>query len=118
MPATLFILGGGGVGTWAAWTFLQNPWVTAVVAVLLFSGWGGLMSYFITRMPKLGEISPTTWFLIRAVPATLVALGVGGPLVWASWVTLMNAPLTAILAIVAFAIWGGVMYYFISHMPE
>ena len=118
VPATLFILGGGGVGTWAAWTFLQNPWVTAVVAVLLFSGWGGLMSYFITRMPKLGEISPATWFLIRAVPATLVALGTGGPIVWASWVTLMQAPITVTLAIAAFAIWGVVMYYFISHMPE
>ncbi len=118
VPATLFILGGGGVGIWAAWTFVQIPLVTAVIAVLFFGGWGALMSYFIRRMPHLGEISPTTWFLIRAIPTTLVALGAGGPVVWASWVIMMNAPLTATLAIVAFAIWGAVMYYFISHMPE
>ena len=118
VPSTLLILGGGGVGIWAASTFVQNPLVTAVVAVLFFGGWGALMSYFIGRMPRLGEISPSTWFLIRAIPTTVVALGAGGAVVWASWLMLMNARITSILSIVVFAIWGVVMYYFISHMPE
>jgi hypothetical protein len=88
------------------------------VAVLFFGGWGAVMSYFIGQMPRMGEISPTNWFLIRAIPATVVALGAGGPLVWASWVMLMNPPITAGLAFAIFATWGVVMYYFISHMPE
>lgn len=118
VPSTLLILGGGGVGILAASTFVQNPLVTAVVAVLFFGGWGALMSYFIGRMPRLGEISPSTWFLIRAIPTTVVALGAGGAVVWASWLMLMNVRITSILSIVVFAIWGVVMYYFISHMPE
>lgn len=118
VPSTLLVLGAGAVGIWAALTFVQNPLVPAIVAVLFFGGWGALMSYFIGRMPRLGEISPSTWFLIRAIPTTVVALGAGGAVVWTSWLMLMNARVTAILAIVVFAIWGVVMYYFISHMPE
>lgn len=118
VPSTLLILGAGAAGIWAAHTFVQNPWVTATVAVLFFGGWGGVMSYFISQMPRMGEISPTNWFLIRAIPTTVVALGAGVPLVWASWVMLASAPITAILAIAIFAVWGVVMYYFISHMPE
>jgi hypothetical protein len=118
VPSTLLVLGAGIVGIWVALTFVQNPLVPAIVAVLFFGGWGALMSYFIGRMPRLGEISPSTWFLIRAIPTTIVALGAGGAVVWASWVMLMNARITSILSIVILAIWGVVMYYFISHMPE
>ena len=99
-------------------TYLGNPLVTSIISVLVFGIWGGLMAYFTQQMPTLGEISVTNWFLIRAIPTTLVALGVGGPIIWTSWVYLMNAPLTAILAIAAFAIWGALMFYFISHLPE
>ncbi len=118
VPATLIIFGAGAVGLWVAQTFVEIPLVTAVIATIFLAGWGALMSYFISRMPHLGEISPATWFFIRAVPTTLVALGIGGAWVWAVWVTFSNAPVTAILAIAAFAVWGAVMYYFISHMPE
>lgn len=118
VPSTLLTLGVGAAGIWAASTFVQNPLVTAIVAVLFFGGWGALMSYFIGRMPHLGEISPATWFFIRAVPTTIVALGAGGAVIWASWLMLASAAITSVLSIIVFAIWGGVMYYFISHMPE
>jgi hypothetical protein len=118
VPATLLIFGAGVVGLWAAQTFVQIPLVTATLASIFLAGWGALISYFITRMPNLDEISPAIWFFIRAVPTTLVTLGIGAVWVWAVWVTFSSAPITAILAIVAFAVWGAVMYYFISHMPE
>jgi membrane associated rhomboid family serine protease len=69
-------------------------------------------------MPSLGEISVTNWFLIRAIPTTVIALAIGGTVVWSSWVYLQNAPVTAILVIATAAIWGVLMYYFISHLPE
>jgi hypothetical protein len=118
VPATILILGAGAVGIWAAWTFVPYPSVTAVVAVLFFGGWGSVISYFISRMPKLGEISPAIWFFIRAVPATVVALGAGGAITWAVWLSATNPTIAIIVAVAILAVWGVVMYYFISHMPE
>lgn len=118
VPTTLVLLGGGGAAIWAVWTFLGNPLITTIASVVIFGTWGGLMYYFISQMPRLGEISVTNWFLIRAIPTTLTALGVGGPVVWSSWVYLENTAVTAILLIAAFAVWGALMFYFISHLPE
>jgi hypothetical protein len=118
IPATLLLLGGGGAAIWAAWTFLENVLVVTILTVLFFGSWGGLMYYFIRQMPALGEISVTNWFLIRAVPTTVVALAIGGAIVWSSWVYLQNAPVTAILALATFAVWGVLMYFFISRLPE
>lgn len=118
VPATLVIFGSGGAVIWAVLTFMESPLLAAIVSVLDFGGWGILMSYFIRQMPRMGEISPTNWFLIRAIPTTVVALGVGIPIVWVTWIILANAVVTAIVALAAFALWGAVMYYFISHMPE
>lgn len=118
VPTTLGILGLGGAGIWASWAFLGIPWVTTLLFIVVFGLWGWLMSYFTSQMPSLGEISATNWFLIRAIPATLVAIAIGGSIVWSSWVYLQNAPVAAILALAAFAVWGAVMYYFISHLPE
>lgn len=118
VPATLVILGLGGAAIWAAWAFLGDVLITSIVSVIIFGAWGGVMAYLIGQMPTLGEISVTNWFLIRAIPTTVTALGVGGPIVWSSWVYLENAPVTSILIIATFAIWGALMYYFISHLPE
>jgi hypothetical protein len=118
VPATLVILGAGIPLIWAAWSYLQSPLVVAILSVVVFGGWGALMAFFINQMPKLGEISVTNWFLIRAIPTTLVALGAGGPVVWAVWELSSNAPATAILMMAFFAVWGVLMYYFISHLPN
>lgn len=118
VPATLVLLGGGAAVIWASWAFLGDVLITSIASIIVFGVWAGLMYYFIKQMPKLGEISATNWFLIHSVPTTLSALGIGAPLVWSSWVYLENAPVTAILIIAAFAIWGALMYYFISHLPE
>lgn len=117
-PTTLLVLGGGGAAIWAAATFLGITWVTATVSIVIFSLWGGLMYHFIGQMPNLGEISVTNWFLIRAIPTTLVALGAGGPAVWLTWVYSENAPATSILTIAVAAVWGVLMYFYISHLPE
>jgi hypothetical protein len=98
--------------------FLQNVLIVTVLTVLFFGGWGTLMAYFIGQMPSLGEISVTNWFLIRAIPTTVVALAIGGTIVWSSWVYLENAPVTAILVVAAAAVWGVLMFFFISHLPE
>lgn len=118
VPATLVILGAGIPLIWAVWSYLQSPLVVAILSVVVFGGWGALMAFFINQMPKLGEISVTNWFLIRAIPTTLVALGAGGPAVWAVWELSSNAPATAILMMAVFAVWGVLMYYFISHLPN
>jgi hypothetical protein len=118
VPTTLLVLGGGGAAIWAAATFLGITWVTATVSIVIFSLWGGLMYHFIGQMPNLGEISVTNWFLIRAIPTTLVALGAGGPAVWLTWVYSENAPATSILTIAVAAVWGVLMYFYISHLPE
>jgi hypothetical protein len=118
VPATLVLLGGGGAAIWATWVFSGNPLATSIVSVVVFGVWGGLMAYFIGQMPTLGEISTTNWFLIRAIPTTLVALELGGAILWSSWVYLVSPPVTALLAVAIFALWGVLMYYFISHLPE
>jgi hypothetical protein len=118
VPTTLILLGGGVALIWASWTFVGRTWLTASISIVMFGLWGGAMYYFIKDMPSLGEISVTNWFLIRAIPTTLVALGAGGPAVWASWVYGQNAPVTSILTIAVAAIWGVMMYFFISHLPE
>jgi hypothetical protein len=118
VPATLLVLGGGGATAWTVWTFLQDVLITAILTILVFSAWGGLMYFFISQMPKLGEISALNWFLIRAVPTTLVALGTGGAAVWAVWSLLANTPIISVIILAAFAVWGALMYYFISHLPE
>ena len=118
VPTTLLLLGGGGAIIWVSWAFLELTWVTALLAIVIFGLWGGLMYYFISQMPALGEISTTNWFLIRAIPTTLVALGAGGAAVWTAWVYSPNGAVAAILTIVVAAIWGVLMYFFISHLPE
>jgi hypothetical protein len=118
VPTTLIILGGGIPLIWASWSFLGILWLTALLTIIVFGLWGGLVYYFVSQMPSLGEISATNWFLIRAVPTTIAALPIGGAIIWSSWVYLNNAPVTAIITLTAFAIWGVLMYYFISHLPE
>ena len=118
VPTTLLLVGGGLAVAWASWAFMGSALVTTILTVLFFGLWGGLMVYFIRQMPSLGEISVTNWFLIRAIPTTVVALAIGGTIVWSSWVYLANAAVTAILIIAVAAIWGVLMYYFISHLPE
>lgn len=118
VPTTLLLVGGGLAVAWASWTFLGSALVTTILTVLFFGLWGGSMVYFIRQMPSLGEISVTNWFLIRAIPTTVVALAIGGTVIWSSWVYLHNAPVTAILVIAFAAVWGVLMYYFISHLPE
>lgn len=76
------------------------------------------MRRFIGQMPTLGEISVTNWFLIRTIPTTLVAIAVGGSVVWISWVYGQSPLVTVILALITFGVWGAFMYYFISHLPE
>jgi hypothetical protein len=118
VPAALVLLGGGSAGTWALWSWLGSALLTAFVSILFFGGWGWLIYSFVKQTPAMGEISVTNWFLIRAVPTTLVALGAGGPAIWASWTDLENAVVTFILIIVTFAVWGVLMYLFISNLPE
>ncbi len=118
VPTTLIVLGGGGAAIWAAWNFTQSPLITSLVSIIVFGLWGAAMYTFIGLMPKMGEISPTNWFLIRAIPMSLVALGVGGPIIWLTWVFSASAALTGLFAFLVFAVWGVFMYFFISYMPE
>lgn len=118
VPATLLLVGGGLAADWAAWQFLQSPLAVTAATLLFFGGWAAVMIHFIGQMPDMGEISVTNWFLIRAIPTTLTAIAIGGTAVWSVWVYLQSAPVAAILALAAFAIWGTLMYYFISHLPE
>jgi hypothetical protein len=118
VPSALLLLGGGIAGAWALWSLVGSALLTALVLIVTFGGWGGLVYYLVGQTPKLGEISVTNWFLVRAIPTTLVALGAGGPAVWASWDALQNAAVTAILVIVVFAVWGVLMFFFISNLPE
>ena len=118
VPATLLLVGGGLILAWFSWTYFGIALVTTILTVIFFGVWAGLMYHFIKQMPSLGEISVTNWFLIRAIPTTVVALAIGGTVVWSSWVYLKNAPVTAILIIAIAAVWGVLMYYFISHLPE
>lgn len=118
IPAALVLLGGGSAAAWGSWSYLGNTLVTSLIIIIFFGGWGGIIAYLLGQMPRLGEISVTNWFLIRSIPTTLVALAVGGAVVWSSWVYLKNAPITTILILAAFGIWGAFMFYFISHLPD
>jgi hypothetical protein len=118
VPATLLLVGGGAALAWLAWSLAGSPLLAAGVLVLFLGGWGGLMAYFVRQMPGLGQISTTTWLLMRAIPATVVALGAGGPAVWASWLALQNALVTFVLAMAVFVAWGILMFFFISNLPE
>jgi hypothetical protein len=66
---------------------------------------------------KVSEGSLTFWFLVRVVPATLLLLIAGGPLMWASWAFVGAAWLTTLLTVIFFGVWGGAMVYFVSQMP-
>jgi hypothetical protein len=89
------------------------PWLVALVTTLVFGAWGGVMSYFTSQMPDIGEISATNWFLSRAIPTTITAIAIGGTIAWASWVHLQNAPVTAIIGLATALMWGAVMYFYI-----
>ncbi len=118
IPTTLLLLGGGLAAIWAAWSLAGLLWLAALLTGLVFGLWGGLMYYFADQLPNLGEISALNWFLIRAIPTTVASLAIGGAIVGSLWVYLENAPVTAIAALAAFAIWGTLMFFFISSLPE
>ncbi len=118
VPSALVLLGGGGLGAWALWSSVGSAWLTSLVLIVSFGVWGGLIYYWLKQTPGMGEISTTNWFLIRAVPTTLVALGTGTPAAWASWALLENAPVTFIVLIAVFAVWGILMFLFINNLPE
>jgi len=118
VPTTLLLLGGGGAGIWAAATFFGEPWLAVLLTTLVFAAWGGLMYTFAERLPNIGEISVTNWFLIRAIPVTLSSLTIGGSISWALWFYFQNAAATVIILLAFFAVWGILMYFFISHLPE
>ncbi|MBN1994056.1 MAG: hypothetical protein JW953_15270 [Anaerolineae bacterium] len=118
VPAALLLLGGGIAGAWALWSLLDSQLWAAILLIVTFGAWGGLIYYFVGQMPGLGEISAMNWFLVRAVPTTLVAVGAGGPAAWASWAVFANAVVTFLLLIGIFAVWGVLMFFFISNLPE
>ena len=118
VPTTLVVLGGGLALIWLSWSLAGLVWLTALLTVIVFGLWGGLMYYFAAQLPGLGQISATNWFLIRAIPTTIASMAVGGAIIWMSWFYLQNVPVTVIIALAAFAVWGVLMYFFISHLPE
>lgn len=118
VPTTLLVLGLGGAAIWAAWNFVDVTWVTALAIIIVFGLWGWLMGHFTTQMPDIGEISPTNWFLSRAIPTTFTAIAIGGSVTYTSWVYLQNAPVTAILGLAAVLMWAAIMYYYIIRLPE
>lgn len=118
IPTTLLVLGLGGALIWAAWQFVGLPALTGGLIIVVFGVWGGIMGHFTGQMPDIGEISPTNWFLSRAIPTTLTALAIGGAAVWLSWVYLENAPITAIIGLAAVAIWAAIMFFYIIRLPE
>ena len=118
IPTTLLVLGIGLALIWASWSFLGNVGVTALLIIIVFGLWGSVMYYFTSKMPDIGEISSTNWFLNRAIPTTITALAVGGAVIWASWYYLQNAPVTAILGLAGVLMWAVVMYYYIVQLPE
>ena len=46
------------------------------------------------------------------------AFAIGGAVSWATWFYSQNAAATTILIVAAMAVWGVLMYFFISHLPE
>jgi len=117
VPSALVLLGGGLVGAWLLWPVLDGV-VAAIVLVLTFGIWGGLIYTWVKQTPGMGEISSTNWFLIRGIPTTLVALGTGAPAAWASWALLANAIVTFVILIITFIVWGVLMFMFINNLPE
>jgi len=117
VPSALVLLGGGLIGAWLLWPVLDGV-LAAIALILTFGVWGGFIFYWLKQTPDMGEISSTNWFLIRAVPTTLVALGTGVPAAWASWVGLENAIVTFVILIITFAVWGVLMFLFINNLPE
>ena len=118
VPATLLLLIVGIPIIWVSWAFVGAAWLTTLLTVIFFGAWGGAMYYFVSQMPGLGEISPTVWFLIRAIPTTVVALTTGGAIIWAAWVYTENLGIPAIVALGVIAVWGALMAYFILNLPE
>lgn len=116
-PSALVLLGGGLIGAWLLWPILDGV-LAAIVLIFTFGIWGSLIYYWLKQTPDMGEISSTNWFLIRAVPTTLVALGTGVPAAWASWALLVNAIVTFVILIITFAVWGVLMFLFINNLPE
>lgn len=115
VPTTIFLV---GAGIALFWVFFGTPWLATLFTVLFFGTWGGAMYYFIQQMPGLGEISPTNWFLIRVIPTTLIAIAAGGTVIWSSWVYLQAPLIPFFIALAVFLVWGVLMYFFISDMPE
>ncbi len=118
VPTTLILLGVGLVLIWLSWSYVGAVWLTALLTIIVFGVWGNLMYYFAQQLPGLGQISPTNWFLIRAIPTTISALAVGGAISWATWFYSQNAAATTILIVAAMAVWGVLMFFFISQLPE
>lgn len=118
VPTTLILLGGGIAAIWASWTFLGILWLTALLTIIVFGLWGGLLYYFADQLPNIGEISGTNWFLMRAIPTTFSAIAIGGSIIWVTWFYSQNVAATTIISLAVFAIWGTLMYFFISHLPE
>jgi len=116
-PTALVLLGGGLIGAWLLWPVLDGV-PAAIVLILTFGIWAGLIYYWLKQTPGMGEISSTNWFLIRGIPTTLVALGTGAPAAWASWALLGNAIVTFVILIITFAVWGVLMFMFINNLPE
>lgn len=117
LPSGLVLLGGGLIGAWLLWPVLDGV-LAAIILIFTFGIWGSLIYYWLKQTPSMGEISSTNWFLIRGIPATLVALGTGAPAAWASWVLLENAIVTFVILIITFAVWGVMMFLFINNLPE
>jgi hypothetical protein len=117
VPSALVLLGGGLVGAWLLWPVV-GVLPAAIVLILTFGIWGGLIYTWLKQTPGMGEISAMNWFLIRAIPATLVALGTGAPAAWASWAVLENALVTFVILIITFMVWGVLMFFFINNLPE
>ncbi|HMQ56350.1 MAG TPA: hypothetical protein PKE64_26745 [Anaerolineae bacterium] len=118
VPTTFILLGGGLTLIWAVWSYLNLPWTLAAATTTVFGLWAGVMFYFVSQMPTIGEISTTNWFLIRAVPTTVSALPIIAAITWAIWAHVQNAPATAVMGLGGFLVWGVLMLYFISHLPE
>ena len=67
VPSALVLLGGGSAGAWALWSSVGSALLAALLSIVAFGVWGGLVYYFVKQTPDMGEISVTNWFLIRAV---------------------------------------------------
>jgi hypothetical protein len=124
VPGGLALCVLAGLGTWLLWgvvgSLLPVPSgvAAAIFVSLICAVWGGVSYHFVGQMQKFGQYSMTTWFVTRAVPTTLVAVGTGGGAILALWLLSQHLLATAIFAIVVFFVWGGLMAYFITRLPE